>query len=97
MGERLEVAELAAVCIIVIMFSIGGLVWAFFDGLLYPHILLDGLLLVLVCLLMGGIFSLMLFQLAKAEGWLAHLPFLRKKVQTQAAASSPADPPRPGN
>ncbi len=96
MGERLEAAELAAVCVIVVVFSIAGLVWAFFAGLIYPHILLDGLLLVLVCLLMGGIFSLMLFQLAKAEGWLARLPFPRKKAQTQAAAS-PADPPRAGN
>ena len=34
---------------------------------------IDGLLLILVCALMGGLFSITLFLLAKNHGWLPHL------------------------
>ncbi len=62
---------------------------------------IDGLLLLAVCLMMGGIFTLMLLMMAKAEGWLDWLPFLRKKASAEAGAANPgkatagASPPKP--
>lgn len=93
MSLQRGVWELVAICALVVVLTIGGLVWAFTSGLLYPQITLDGLLLVMVCLLMGGLFSLMLFLLAKQQGWLARLPFPRRKSVAQAQATSAADPP----
>jgi hypothetical protein len=92
MSVQRGILGLVAICASIVLLSILGVVWAFTSGLLYPHILLDGLLLLLVCLLMGGVFSLMLFLIAKAEGWLARLPFPRKKSAAEAPAASPANP-----
>lgn len=66
MSER-EDLGLVAICLVVILLSIGGLIAAPLTGLL-PS--LDGLLLVLVCLLMIAIFIPPLLALAKEEGWL---------------------------
>lgn len=66
MSER-EDLGLAAVCLVVILLSIGGIVAAVLTSLL-PG--LDGLLLLLVCLMMIAIFSPPLVALAKQEGWL---------------------------
>jgi hypothetical protein len=75
MSAPRDVLILAALCVVIVLLSLLGLVWAFAAGLLYPHILLDGLLLVMICLMMAGIFSLLLLLLAKEAGWL---PFGRK-------------------
>ncbi len=66
MSKR-EDLGLAAICLVVILLSIGGIVAAVLTSLL-PS--LDGLLLVLVCLMMIAIFSPPLVALAKEEGWL---------------------------
>lgn len=66
MSQR-EDLGLVAICLIVILLSIGGIVAAVVTSLL-PG--LDGLLLVLVCLMMIAIFSPPLVALAKEEGWL---------------------------
>jgi hypothetical protein len=58
---------LAIICLVVILLSIGGIVAALLTALL-PS--LDGLLLVLVCLMMIAIFLPPLVALAKQEGWL---------------------------
>ncbi len=92
MSLQRGILGLVAVCASIVLLSILGVVWAFTSGLLYPHILLDGLLLLLVCLLMGGVFALMLFLIAKEEGWLARLPFPRKKSAAQVPAVSAANP-----
>lgn len=75
------------VCLVVILLSGAGIVWAFATEMLYPHIQMDGLLLVMVCLLMGGIFSLMLFLLAKEQGWL---PRKRTEAAIQPQAQAGA-------
>ena len=80
MSAQREVLTLAAICAVIVLLSLLGLVWAFAAGLLYPHILLDGLLLVMICLMMAGIFSLLLLQVAKQAGWL---PFGRKSGAAQ--------------
>ena len=66
MSER-EDLGLAAICLTVILLSIGGLVAALLTNLL-PS--LDGLLLVLSCLMMAAIFTPPLIALAKQKGWL---------------------------
>jgi len=66
MSQR-EDLGLAAICLAVILFSIGGIVAALLTGLL-PG--LDGLLLVLVCLMMLAIFVPPLLALAKQNRWL---------------------------
>jgi hypothetical protein len=80
---------LVAVCAVIVLLALAGLVLAFATQLEFS---IDGLLLLAVCLMMGGIFSLMLLLLAKEAGWLAWLPFPRKKPAAQAAAANPARP-----
>lgn len=92
---------LLVVCLVVILLSAGGIVWALATEMLYPHIQMDGLLLVMVCLLMGGIFSLMLLLLAKEQGWLPRKssePAFQTQAQASAqlANSSRASEARPG-
>jgi hypothetical protein len=66
MSER-EDLGLAAICLVVILLSIGGIAAALRTALL-PS--LDGLLLVLVCLMMIVIFVPPLLALARQKGWL---------------------------
>jgi hypothetical protein len=61
MSQR-EDLSLAAICLVVILLSIGGLVAAILTSLL-PS--LDGLLLVMVCLMMLAIFAPPLLAIAK--------------------------------
>ena len=46
---------------VIILLSVLGLVWDFATGLITSGV--DGLLLLLICLMMGGLFSLQLFLL----------------------------------
>jgi hypothetical protein len=66
MSER-EDLGLAAICLAVIVLSIGGLVAALTTGLLGT---LDGLLLIMVCLMMVAIFAPPLLALARQKGLL---------------------------
>ena len=66
MSQR-EDLGLIGICLIVILLSVGGIVADVLTGLL-PG--LDGLLLLLICLMMIVIFSPPLFAIAKQEGWL---------------------------
>jgi hypothetical protein len=84
MSVSREILGLAAICAIVVLLSLLGVVWALISGLLYPHILLDGLLLVLICLMMGGIFSIMLFFIARDYGLIPH-----KRPAAEAAPGNP--------
>lgn len=65
MSANRDLLTLASICGFIVLCALLGLVWAFSAGLLYPHILLDGLLLVMVCLMIAGIFSLMLLQILR--------------------------------
>jgi len=78
--------SLVALCAIVILLSLAGLVWAILVGM---ALTLDGLLLIFTCLTLGGIFFLMLLMLAKEHGWIK-LP--SKKAAASAPAKSPAAP-----
>jgi hypothetical protein len=64
------------VCLVIIALSVVGVVSAFVTGLRSD---IDGLLLILVGVLMGSLFSFTLFVLAKQQGWLTRLSWLRKR------------------
>ena len=66
MSAREDVG-LAVICLAVILLSVAGMAAAVVTGLL-PS--LDGLLLVLVCLMMIAIFTPPLVALAKQKNWL---------------------------
>jgi hypothetical protein len=61
-------AELSVICGLFILLSLWGIVWDITSGLLASGI--DGIMLVFVCLMMGGIFSLMLLLLLHSAGVL---------------------------
>ncbi len=89
MSIKQGVLGLVAICMFVIVLSIAGLVSDFATRLEFN---IDGLLLLLVCLLMGGIFSLMLLLVAREQGWLDWIAFLRKKPVTEAPSAKSASP-----
>jgi hypothetical protein len=75
MRSRNGIMELI-VCLVLIRLSVVGVVSALVTRLQGD---IDGLLLILVCVLMGSLFSIMLFDLVKEEGWLAHLSLPRRQ------------------
>ena len=75
MRSRNGIMELI-VCLVLIGLSVVGVVSAFVTRLQGD---IDGLLLILVCVLMGSLFSIMLIDLVKEEGWLAHLSLPRRQ------------------
>jgi|GEM_PF-6844529 Zn-dependent protease with chaperone function len=54
--------EVAIFSLVIVVLSLLGLIWDFTSGLITSGV--DGLFLLLVCLMMGGIFSLQLLILA---------------------------------
>ena len=78
---------LAAICLVIILVSVAGL---FSDFATHLEFNIDGLLLILICVLMGGLFFLMLLLVAKEQGWLPHFP--SKKTVDGAAPPKPAAP-----
>ncbi len=53
--------EVAIISIVMILVSVLGLVWDFASGLITAGV--DGILLLLVCLMLGGVFTLQLLYL----------------------------------
>lgn len=84
--------SLVALCAIVILLSLGGLAWAIIAGI---ALTLDGLLLVFTCLLMAGIFFLMLLILAKEHGWI-RLPSKKAAAAPAKSVGAPAAAPPSG-
>ena len=77
--------EMSALCALLIILSIWGIVWDISSGLLTSGI--DGIMLFAICLMTGGIFSLMaVFML-----WQAGLiPIFQAKERKDAASAKPA-------
>ncbi len=73
--------ELSGLCALFILLSIRGIAWDISSGLLTSGI--DGIMLLFICLMMGGIFSLMLVVML----WQAGLIPVFKKAEGKAAAS----------
>lgn len=75
--------ELSVICAFFILLAVWGIVWNITSGLLASGI--DGIMLLFVCLMMGGIFSLMLVLLLHSAGILPSLG-RSKSVPTAPAA-----------
>ena len=62
--------EVGVIAIVMVLLSVLGLVWDFASGLILSGV--DGILLLLVCLVIGGVFSLQLlytgYQRRRAHG-----------------------------
>jgi hypothetical protein len=80
------VLGLVGICLVIVVLSAAGLVSDFLTRL---GLDLDGLLLILCSLLMGLLFLIMLFAIAKDQGWI---PERHKKEAAPAPASKPAAP-----
>jgi hypothetical protein len=81
--------ELSVICVGLAALAIVGIVWNITSGLLTSGI--DGIMLLFVCLMMGGIFSLMLLVLLYQAGML---PFFRRSSEP-AATPAPAPAVQP--
>lgn len=105
MTKKQGVLGLVAICLLIVVLSGIGLASDFLTRL---GLDLDGLLLILCSLLMGLLFLIMLFVIAKEQGWIperhkkepAHTPALSKPpVARPAPAKQQAEEPvsvRPG-
>ena len=82
---------LALICVIVIVLSVAG---AVFDFTSHLGLDMDGILLLLTCLTMGGLFALMLLLIAKEQGWL---PARHKQAPTTPPAASATPPAKPAS
>ncbi len=87
MNLQRDILGLALICLTIVLLSLAGLAWAFVTALAFT---IDGLLLILICLMMGSTFSLMLLRLAKDAGWLARQP---SRAKNPAAGAAPAENP----
>jgi hypothetical protein len=74
-----ELFELLGMTLAIILLAVLGLASDFVTHLLSS---MDGLLLFMICLMMGGIFTLMLLMYANDAGWL---PKRRRKSADPAA------------
>src|ERR1700679_2563157 len=83
--------ELCVICALFVALALIGIIWEITSGLLTSGI--DGIMLLAICLMMGGIFSLMILMMVYQAGVL---PFFRAKPAPEtapkagAAASAPA-------
>jgi hypothetical protein len=71
------------ICLILIALSVLGAISTFVLNLVHD---IDGVLLLLVCTLMGSTFSVMAFVIAKRHSWLSHLAISRTRVNADAAS-----------
>jgi len=86
MKPKRHAIEIAVISALFILLAVWGVIWDITSGLLTGGI--DGIMLLFVCLMMAGIFAvLMLFELQKAGLIPA---FSGAKTKAEASASSPA-------
>jgi len=82
--------ELSLICGLFVVLSLVGIIWDFTSGLLTSGI--DGIMMLFICLMMGGIFSLMILMMVHQAGLI---PFLRPaaKGSEPSAQKAPASSP----
>jgi hypothetical protein len=79
--------ELSVVCALFAVLALIGIVWEITSGLLTSGI--DGIMLLAICLMMGGIFSLMILVMVYQAGVLS---FFRAKPAAPVAQKASAAP-----
>lgn len=86
MTPKSNCIELSVLCVLFILLSVAGIVWSITGGLLTSGI--DGIMLLFICLMMGGIFSVMLLVMLQQAGLIP--AFKRAKTAPAAAAKTEA-------
>jgi len=86
-SPRANWIELSVICALFAALALIGIVWEITSGLLTSGI--DGIMLLAICLMMGGIFSLMILVMVYQAGVL---PFFRAKPAAPIAQKAPAPP-----
>jgi hypothetical protein len=86
MTTQRGILGLVGICVLIVLLSAAGLASVVLTHL---DLSLDGLLLIMTCLMMGGLFLLMLALIAKEQGWL---PTRHKKESPEAPAPQAATP-----
>jgi hypothetical protein len=88
--------ELSVICGLFVFLAVVGIIWDIASGLLTSGI--DGIMMLAICLMMGGIFSLMILMMVHQAGLL---PFFRRAASKapetaaqKAAAPSAAAAPK---
>jgi hypothetical protein len=89
MTQKSNLLEMSALCVLFILLSLWGIIWDFTSGLLTSGI--DGIMLLAICLMMGGIFSLMLVVMLWQAGLIPI--FQPKAKEAKAVAAAPAAAP----
>jgi outer membrane biosynthesis protein TonB len=81
--------ELSVICGLFVVLAVVGVIWDIASGLLTSGI--DGIMMLAICLMMGGIFSLMILMMVHQAGLL---PFFRHSATKapQTAAQKAATP-----
>jgi hypothetical protein len=85
MASRGSWLDVAGICLLFILLSVVGIIWDATSGLLTSGI--DGIMLAAICLMMAGIFAIMLLVVLHSAGLLPK--FGKPKAET---ASTPAKP-----
>jgi hypothetical protein len=90
MSPKSNLLEMSALCALFILLSLWGIVWDFTSGLLTSGI--DGIMLLAICLMIGGIFSVMLVVMLWQAGLI---PIFKPKAKEakEAASAKPAAAP----
>jgi len=94
MNPKSNALELSAICAFFALLCVLGIVWSITSGLLASGI--DGIMMLFVCLLMAGIFGLMLVVELSQAGILPSFGHSKAKATTPVAkASAPASQSAP--
>jgi TRAP-type C4-dicarboxylate transport system permease small subunit len=88
MTAKSNYLELVAISAFFILLCVLGIAWAIASGLLTSGI--DGIMLLFVCLMMAGIFALMILLLLMQAGMIPS--FGKSKSKAAAPAAKPAAP-----
>jgi hypothetical protein len=80
--------ELAVISVLFILLSVWGIIWDITSGLLAGGI--DGIMLLFVCLMMAGIFALMLLLQMQKAGMIPAFGGAKAKAAASAAPAKPA-------
>jgi len=91
MPSKSTAMEISAICGVFILLALWGIVWDITSGLLTSGI--DGIMLVLVCAMMAGIFFLIMMMELTKSGILPTPAFLRPAPKPAAAAKPTATAP----
>ncbi len=82
-----------AMSVVLAILSLAGIIWDVLTGLLTNGV--DGILLLLTCLMLGGLFSLMAWMTAADMGLVPAISFGKKAVKSGAKPAVPAPAAKP--